>query len=134
MATVHGKKTVLTVAAKDISPYCKTSTLERGSAVHNTTGYGVDDEINAGGLRSAKFTVSGVYDNTALVGPRIVLNPLVGTVVAVVRKLEGTGAGLPIDTFSAVLEKYVETSPHDDMVTWSADFTVSGAVVATVGP
>lgn len=134
MATAHGKATVLTVATKDISPYCKTSSLERGAKVHDTTGYGVDDELNAGGLKNGKFTVSGVYDNTVLVGPRIVLNPLVGTVVAVIRKLEGTGSGKPQDAFNAVLEKYVETSPHDDMVTWSADFTTSGPVTATTQP
>lgn len=131
MTTVHGKVTVLTVATKDISPYCKTSTLERGAAVHNTTGYGVDDEMNAGGLRNGKFTVSGVYDNTVSVGPRNALNALVGTVCAITRKTEGTGTGKPLDTFNAVLEKYVETNPHDDMITWSADFTVSGAVVAS---
>lgn len=134
MATQHGKATVLTVNAKDISLFCKSSSLERGASVHNTTGYGVDDEANAGGLRNGKFTVSGIYDNTALTGPRIVLNPLVGTLVPIIRKIEGTATGKPIDTFSAVLEKYVETSPHDDMVTWSADFTVSGAVVASVAP
>ncbi len=132
MTTVHGKATILTVATKDISVFCKTSTLERGAAVHNTTGYGVDDEINAGGLRNGKFTVSGVYDNTVSTGPRNALNSLVGTVVAITRKVEGTGTGKPLDTFNAVLEKYVETSPHDEMVTWSADFTVSGAVAATV--
>lgn len=134
MTTQHGKATVLTVNAKDISLFCKSSSLERGASVHNTTGYGVDDEANAGGLRNGKFTVSGIYDNTALTGPRIVLNPLVGTLVPIIRKIEGTATGKPIDTFSAVLEKYVETSPHDDMVTWSADFTVSGAVVASVAP
>lgn len=134
MTTAHGKLTVITVATKDISPFIKTSSLERGAAVHNTTGYGVDDEVNAGGLKNGKFTMAGVYDNTVTVGPRIVLNPLVGTLVVVVRKVEGTATGKPIDTFNAIVEKYVETSPHDDMVTWSADFTVSGPVVPTVGP
>jgi hypothetical protein len=134
MATSHGRKTVITVSTKDISPYCKTSSLERGAAVHNTTGYGVDDELNEGGLRNGKFTCGGVYDNTASVGPANALDPLVGTVCAVVRKVEGTGTGKPLQTFNAVLEKYVETNPHDDMVTWSADFTVSGTVAKTVQP
>lgn len=134
MATAHGKLTVITVATKDISPYCKTSSLERGAAVHNTTGYGVDDELNAGGLRNGKFTCGGVYDNTVSVGPRNALNSLVGTVCAITRKVEGSGTGKPLDTFSAVLEKYVETNPHDEMVTWSADFTVSGPVVPTAQP
>jgi hypothetical protein len=134
MATSHGKLTVVTVATKDISPFCKTSSLERAGKTHNTTGYGADDEVNAPGLRNGKFTVSGVYDNTVLVGPRIVLNPLVSTLVAVVRKVEGTGTGKPQDAFNAILEKYVETNPHDDMVTWSADFTISGPVTATAQP
>jgi hypothetical protein len=134
MTTSHGKKTIITVATKDISPYTKTSSLERGATVHNTTGYGVDDELNEGGLRNGKFTCGGVYDNTVSVGPRNALNSLVGTVVVVTRKVEGTGAGKPLDTFNAVLEKYVETNPHDDMVTWSADFTVSGVVAATAQP
>lgn len=131
MATSHGKLTVITVATKDISPYTKTSSLERSAKTHDVTGYGVNDEAHAGGLLGGKFTCGGVYDNTVSVGPRNALNGLLGTVVAVVRKVEGTGTGKPQDAFSAVLEKYVESNPHDDMVTWSADFTVSGAVTAT---
>lgn len=131
MTTVHGKLTQLTVATKDISPYTKTSTLDRSAQTHNVTGYGVDDELHSGGLRSAKFTCSGIYDNTVSVGPRNALNGVLGTVVVVTRKPEGTGTGRPLDTFNAVLDKYVETNPHDDMVTWSAEFTVSGPVAAT---
>jgi hypothetical protein len=33
-----------------------------------------------------------------------------------------------------VLTKYVETNPVDDMVTWSADFEISGPVVTTALP
>jgi hypothetical protein len=131
MATVHGKATILTVATNDISPYCKTSSFERTAKTHDVTGYGEDDEVHAGGLRTGKFTVSGVYDNTATVGPRNALNALLGTVVAVVRKVEGTGSGKPQDAFDGVLEKYVETNPHDDMITWSADFQLASAVTIT---
>lgn len=134
MATSHGKKTVITIATKDISPYTKNSELNKTAATHNTTGYGVDDELYAGGLRNNKFTCSGVYDNTVSTGPRNVLNAAVGTILAIVRKVEGTGTGLPQDAFSAVLEKYVESNPHDDMVTWSADFQISGPVTTTAQP
>lgn len=134
MATSHGKKTIITVATKDISPYCKTSSIERGAAVHNTTGYGADDEVNEGGIRKGKFTCGGTYDNTASVGPSNALDPLVGTVCAVVRKVEGTGTGKPQQTFSAVLDTYTETNPHDDMVSWSASFTLSGPVTKTTQP
>lgn len=136
MATAHGKLTKVTVATKDISPYTKNSQLERAASTHNTTGYAPtgDAEIYAGGLKNAKFTMSGVYDNTVSVGPRLVLNGLEGTSFAIVRNVEGLGTGKPNDAFNAILEKYVESNPHDDMVTWSADFQVTGAITVTALP
>jgi hypothetical protein len=136
MATAHGKLTVLTIATKDISPYTKNSNIERTAKTHDVTGYAPsgDAEIYAGGLKTGKFTCSGVYDNTALVGPRLVLNGIEGTTVAIVRKVEGTGTGKPNDAFNAILEKYAESNPHDDMVTWSADFQITGPIVSTVQP
>lgn len=136
MSTSHGKLTVITVATKDISPFCKTSQLEEGAKTHDTTGYAPagDAEIYAGGLKGSKFTVGGVYDNTVLVGPRLVLHNQAGAKFAIIRKVEGTGTGKPQDAFDAILEKYVESSPHDDMVTWSADFQVTGPVTTTVQP
>jgi hypothetical protein len=134
MTTSHGKLTVVLVATRDVSPYTKTSSIERSASVHNTTGYGVDDVLNAGGLREGKFTMGGVYDNTVLVGPSIVMDPLVGQAAPIVRRVEGTGSGKPQQTFTAILEKFVESSPHDDMVTWSADWTISGPVTKTTQP
>jgi hypothetical protein len=128
MASQHGKAAVLTAGAKDISPWTKTSTFERTGATHNTTGYGVDDETYTGGLRSGKFTASGWYDTTASTGTRAALGGKEGTSMTIVRKLEGNGTGKPQDTFTGVLEKYVETEPHDDIVTWSADWQISGPV------
>jgi hypothetical protein len=129
---VHGKNTVVKVATKDISPYCKTSTLEQTADVHDTTGYGATAHTKAGGLLDGKFTVSGSYDNTVSVGPRNALQSLIGTSVAVIRQPEGTAVTKPQDSFTAVMSKYTETSPVDDMVTWSAEFEVSGVVNTTV--
>jgi hypothetical protein len=134
MTTSHGKSTVVTVATKDISPFCKQSDYERTADSHDTTGYGLDDRTKAGGLRDAKFTASGTYDNTALVGPRIVLHAALGTVQAIVRKVEGTGTGKPQDTFNGVLTKYVESNPVDDMVKWSAEWEISGPIVTIAQP
>jgi hypothetical protein len=134
MAFVHGKTTKITIATKDISPYTKTSSFEKSADVHDTTGYGATDHTKAGGLGDGKFTCSGTYDNTASTGPRNALLALVGTTVAVVRNPEGTGTGKPNDAFSGVLTKYVETNPVDDMVTWSAEVEISGAVTTTSLP
>jgi hypothetical protein len=134
MGFVHGKTTKITIATKDISPYTKTSSFEKSADVHDTTGYGATDHTKAGGLGDGKFTCSGTYDNTVSVGPRNALLALVGTTVACVRNVEGTGTGKPNDAFSGVLTKYVETNPVDDMVTWSAEIEISGAVVTTALP
>lgn len=134
MAFVHGKSTKITVATKDISPFTKTSSFEVSGDVHDTTGYGATAHTKAGGLLDGKFTCGGTYDNTAAVGPRNALLSLVGTACAVVRNVEGTGTGKPNDAFSGILTKFTETNPVDDMVTWAAEFEISGAVVTTALP
>jgi hypothetical protein len=134
MAFVHGKTTKITVATKDISPYTKTSSFEVDGDVHDTTGYGAGGHTKAGGLLDGKFTCGGTYDNTASTGPRSALLSLVGTTVAVVRNVEGIGTGKPNDAFSAVLTKYTETNPVDDMVTWAAEMEISGTVITTALP
>lgn len=134
MSTVHGRKTVVTVATKDVSPFTKTSTYERNADSHDISGYGADDKTFAGGQRYAKFTLGGTYDNTASTGPRNVFNTALGTTLAVIRKVEGTGTGLPQDAFNAVLTKYVETNPVDDMISWSAEMDISGAITTTAQP
>lgn len=131
MAKVHGKHTVITVESADISPYCKTSNYERTAKNHDTTGYGVDDEDYEPGLKGGKFTFGGTYDSTETTGPRDALHDLVGTKVTVSRKVEGTGTGKPIDMFDMTLDKYAESSPHDDMVSWSAEGTIAGGVVTS---
>ena len=131
MSFVHGKGTVITVATKDISQYCTTSQLTRGVDKHDTTGYGKADHVFQGGLLTGEFSCEGTYDNTASTGPRAALQPLVGTVVAVTRKPEGTGVGKPLETFSALLESYVETNAVADMIKWSAKFTVSDAITTS---
>jgi hypothetical protein len=131
MSASHGKHTIITVATNDISPYCTTSQLTRGGDKHDLTGYGKNDHVFQGGLKTGSFTCEGFYDNTATVGPRNALLSLVNTNVAVVRKVEGTGTGKPSEAFDALLEEYVETNPVADYVKWSAKFTVSDAITDT---
>lgn len=132
MAKSHGKFTVVIAATNNISPYCKTSNMDRTAKTHDTTGYGVDDEDYESGLKGGKFTMGGAYDNTVTVGPRNALLPLVGTKIAMIRRVEGTGVGKPQDNFNMTLDKYSESNPTDDMVTWSAEGTIAGGITTTV--
>lgn len=132
MTFVHGKSTVVILDGDDLSAYTTTSNFERTADKHDVTTYGFDDHVFSGGLGNGSFTMSGIYDNTASTGPRGVIEPLIGTVVTLVRRPEGTGTGKPMDTVSVLVEKYVETNPVADMVTWSVDLQPSGAVASTI--
>lgn len=131
MTFVHGKNTVVKVATKDLSQYTDSSELERAGDSHDVTTYGNTAHRKAGGLLDGSFKMSGTYDNTAVNGPRAVLEPLLSTVVAVIRQPEGTGTTKAQDTFNALLTKFVETSPVADMVKWSAEFEIDGDVDST---
>lgn len=130
MALVHSKNTVVTVDADDLSAYTNTSQFNPTTDEHDVTTYGQDGHVFAGGLTNGQFTMGGFYDSTASTGPRAVLQPIqaAGTAVTVVRRPQGTGAGLPQDSFSGLLTSYTESAPVADYQAWQATFRVSGDV------
>lgn len=127
----HGMDTVLKVGTNDVSEWTKTSTLELAPDVHDISGYGMRSKRKRGGQLDNSFTASGWYDTTATTGPGAVLRAVCGTTVSMTRMLEGTGTGKPSDAWDAVVGKYSETAPCDDIVTWSCDFDITGDVVTT---
>lgn len=131
MSRVHSKNTVIMVDGVDISAHCNTSEYDRTAGSHQTTGYGMDDHTFAGGIRTNKLTLGGQYDSSETDGPRRVLHDRVGDTVPVIRRVEGTGSGLPEDEFDAVIVNYKESAPVDDYVQWSAELQISGGVTTT---
>lgn len=131
MALVHGKTTVIKLNAKDLSAYTNTSELNQSGDSHDVTCYGATAHVYAGGLTDAKASLSGVYDSTAVSGPRAAIQPLIGTVVPLIRQPEGTGTGKPQDSVSVLVIGYVETNPVADMIKWSAELQCSGAINST---
>jgi hypothetical protein len=130
MAFVHGKDTFVSVGGDDLSAYTNTSEFNQTRDSHDTTTYGQDGHVFQGGLTNGTFTMAGIYDSTADDSPRPVLSALLGSVdpVTVIRQPEGTGSALPQDSFDGLLTSYTETSPVADMVSWSAEFQISGDV------
>lgn len=131
MAFIHSKNTVFKLAASDLSVYTNSSDFNRGADSHDVTTYGKNDHVFAGGLGKGSASAEGIYDNTAVSGPRAVIEPLIGTVVTLIRQPEGAGTGKPQDSVSVLVEEYVETSPVADMVKWSVKLTLSDAVTTT---
>lgn len=130
----HGKLTVLKVSTNDISPSTKTSNFSGSADVHDTSGYGITNRTKAGGVADGTFTASGSYDIQATLGTPALLEGKEGTTFALTRQVAGAGSGKPQEVFSAVLAKFDVSSPFDDMVSWSAEWSVSGVVNRTVQP
>jgi hypothetical protein len=131
MAKVHGKVTFVSLGGDDLSQYSDNSELKFEADEHDVTTYGNDGHIFLGGLTSGSVTISGKYDNTASTGPRAVLLPIRGTVVELIHRPEGTGAGLPEDQVDVLVKSYVQTHPVADYVMWSVELTMSGDVDST---
>lgn len=130
MAFVHGKNTFISLDGDDLSTYTNTSDLERTADSHDTTTYGKNSHCYSGGLLGGTATMGGVYDSAAA-GPRGVIEPLIGTVVELVRRPEGTGTGKPVDTVDVLVTKYKETNPVADMVQWECEMQLSDDVAST---
>ena len=127
MAFVHAKDTFISLNASDLSIYTNTSQLDQESDEHDLTCYGADDYVVDGGLLKGAFSMGGRY-NSAATGPKAVIEPLIGTVVTLIRRPEGTGSGKPQQSVSVLVKKYTETSPVADFINWNLDMTKSGAI------
>lgn len=120
MARKHSKLTVILIDDNDVSAFCTDSNCEQSSGTEDTTTYGKDAVVKDPTLLDGAFGCSGKYDDSAT-GPRAVLKPLVGTKVNVKYRPEGTGAGLPQDSFDAVITKYTETAPVAGYRLWTLE-------------
>lgn len=120
MARKHSKYTVVLIDDNDVSEFCLDSSCEQSSGTEDNTTYGKNAVVKDPTLLNGAFSCSGKYDSD-VTGPRAVLKPLVGTKVNVKYRPEGTGTGLPQDSFDVVITKYTETAPVAGYRTWALD-------------
>lgn len=132
MARSHGKETVIILDGNNISAYCDTSELNQEVDEHDVTTYGSDDHVVDYGLGSGSMTMGGVYDNTAA-GPKAIIEGIQDgrALVTLIRRIEGTGSGLPQESVSVLVKKYTETAPVADYVRWTCEMTKSGSITRT---
>lgn len=128
MAQVHGKVGAILIATKDCSAYTDTIEFDQSADSHDTTTFGATGHVYAGGLTDGKVSLKGTYDNTASVGPRGAIQANLGLVVAFKYRPEGIGTGKPESTFNVLVTGYKESVAVSDMIKWSADLNISGAV------
>lgn len=131
MAFVHGKDTFISLGGDNLSEATNTSELSRSGDSHDVTCYGKGSHVFKGGLKGGTASMGGIYDNTAVTGPRAVIEPLIAATVELIRQTEGAGTGKPQDKVDVVVTSYVETNPVADMVTWSCEMQLSDDVDTT---
>lgn len=131
MPFVHGKGTYVSLDGDDLSAFSNNVEYNRSGDSHDVTTFGKNSHVYQGGLGDGEATITGVYDNTALTGPRGVIEPLIGTVVPLVYRPEGTGSGKPQDTVNALVTAYNEAAPVADMVTFTVELQFSDDVATT---
>ena len=131
MAFVHGKDSVFKLdnsggSLTDISTYVNSVDFPETADVAETTTLGAGSKTYIVGLKDSTLSVAGLWDATA--------DAIFGAVVGQSATLsfeyspEGTASGKIKYTGEAILTSYAQNSPVGDVVSYSADFQVSGAV------
>jgi hypothetical protein len=131
MAFVHGKDSVFKLdnsggSLTDISTYVNSVDFPQTADVAETTTLGDGSKTYIVGLKDSTISLAGLWDSTA--------DGIFGAVVGQSATLsfeyspEGTTAGNVKYTGEAILTSYAKNSPVGDVVSYSADFQVSGDV------
>lgn len=137
MAKVHGKDSQVFLddsggTPRDLTSFVTSIDTSWTRDVSQTTTMGNDAHSYVGGLQDGTFTLSGRFDNGGTATPdqwMVGLLQAAGSVTATFTILAGgSAAGLPYDRGECYITDYSRSDPYDDVVTWSADFQVTGGV------
>lgn len=133
MAFVHGKDAVFKInngSLRDLTAFTDNIEMTDSTEMGETTVMSLEDKTFISGLSEATFSCSGKYDSTVTTGPDDVLFSLKGDDTARAFELgfEGGTAGKVKYSGSCFMTQYVRTAPVGDVVTWTADFQITGVV------
>ena len=142
MAKIHGRRAHVSITdsggvARDLSSFCNNIDLPGQLDVAETTPFNVQDKTFVAGLRSHTLKIGGQWDDTATTGPDDVLATLLGQGAAgtiattFIVGPAGSAAGNVKYTGACILTAYQRTAPVGGIVTFGADFQVSGSVQRT---
>jgi hypothetical protein len=123
--TTLSKDAVFLLGAVDLSAFINNVSFGKSADSLDVSTYTNDSHRKTGGLFDGTISVDGVYGTTAT-GPRDTIGPLIGTVTTFTWRPEGTGAGLPEETGSVLVQAYNETAPVAEVVSWTANLERDG--------
>lgn len=135
MATTHGKSAVFKVqdsggTLRDLSQYLSKDGLSLEADPPEATTKGSNAKKYAPGLTDGSISVEGPWDTT--------VDGYLAGILNMERSFEyhpaGTGAGTPKYSGSVILKSYELEAPADELVTFSAEFQVTGGVTRGTNP
>jgi len=135
MAFVHGKGFAFKIdnaagTLQTLTAYLDSVDFNNTVDTAESTTAGAEAKTYLSGQSDATLSISGKYDSTASTGPDVILNGLVGLEATSSFEYgpEGGTTGKVKYSGECFLTSYVVSSPVGDVVTFTADFQVTGAV------
>ena len=141
MAFTHGKNAVFKIdnaagTLQTLTTFVDSVDLNQTVDTAESTTMGAEAKTYLSGQSDGTVSISGKYDSTASTGPDVILNGLVGleTTSTFEYGPEGSSAGKIKYTGECFLTSYVVSAPVGDVVTFTADFQITGAITKTTWP
>ena len=135
MAFVHGKGGAFKIdnsggTLQTLTAYIDNIDFNNTVDTAESTTMGAEAKTYLSGQSDATFSVSGKYDSTASTGPDVILQGLVGLETTSTFEIgpEGGTTGKVKYTGECFLTGYSISVPVGDVVTFTADFQVTGAI------
>lgn len=119
-----------------LTTYVDSVDLDNSVDTGETTTAGAEAKTYVSGQSDGTLSISGKYDGTATTGPDAILTGLIGLEASSTFEYGPTGltAGMQKKSGECFLTSYVVSSPVGGVVTFTADFQVTGAIIIGVWP
>ena len=141
MACVHGNGAVFKIdnaagTLQTLTAYIDSIDFSNSVDMAESTTMGAEAKTYLSGQSDATMSISGKYDSTASTGPDVVLNGIIGNEATSTFEVgpEGSTAGKTRYTGECFLTAYTVSMPVGDVVTFSADFQITGAITKNAFP
>lgn len=141
MAFVHGKGAVFKIDSAAGTLQVLTAFLDNVDTnftvdMAETTTMGAEAKTYVSGQSDNTISISGKFDGTAVTGPHVVLAALIGLETTSSFEIgpEGSSAGKQKLLGECFMTGYTVGMPVGDVVSFTADFQVTGAVTVGVWP
>lgn len=135
MPFVHGKGLAFKIdnaagVLQTLTAYVDSVDLNQSVDTAESTTAGAEAKTYLSGQSDATLSISGKYDSTASSGPDVTLNGLIGleTTSTFEYGPEGGTTGKIKYTGECFLTGYTISAPVGDVVSFTADFQVTGAI------